>query len=165
MREVLNIVPKKKSTGKKILIGIWLALTIFCLAACIFITPFLFMVPMIIFGVIWYWQAFQSDIEYEYTYYAGDLKFAMVKAKRKRKKIVFLDIENVLQIAPKGDRSVYKYENDNTVSCKKLLSGKPDTKIYNVIYRDGDKVSRIEFEPEEDLLDAIMVKYPRLVVK
>ncbi len=165
MREVLNIVPKVTSPAKKVMNLVWLALTVFCMAACIFVTPVIFMVPMILFGVIWYWQTFQSDIEYEYTYYAGDLKFAMIKAKRKRKKIVFMEIEDVLQIAPKGDRSVYKYENDNGVSCRKVVSGLPDTKIYDVVYRDGEKISMIQFEPEEDLLDAIMVKYPRLVVK
>lgn len=165
MREVLNIVPKNRSTGKKVMIGIWLALAVICFAACILVTPIIFMVPMIVFTVIWYWQAFQSDIEYEYTYYAGDLKFALIKAKRKRKKIVFMDIESVLQIAPMGDRSVYKYETDSAVPCKKLISGNPDTKIYDVVYRDGEKVSMIQFEPDEELLDAIMVKYPRLVIK
>ena len=109
MHEKLVIVPRKKSTVKKILNVVWF-------------------VPAIIFAIIWYFQAFRSDIEYEYTYYDGEFRFARIKAKRKRKGLGRVQMEDVLALAPKGDRSVYKYENDNSLACKDLTSGESGTR-------------------------------------
>jgi hypothetical protein len=129
-----------------------------------FINPFLFSIPAVVFAIVWYFQAFQSDIEWEYTYFDGDLNMARIKAKRKRKRIAAVSMEDVLTIAPKGDRSTFKYENDSNISCKKLTSGNPDAKVYNLIVKAEGNITRYEFEPDEEMLNAIMVKYPRQVV-
>lgn len=165
MHEKLVIVPKKKTTGKKVLNMVWFVLACFCLILATFITPIIFFIPAIVFAAIWYFQAFRSDIEYEYTYYDGDLRFARIKAKSRRKGIAKIQMEDVLMIAPKGDRSVFKYEGDNSVTCKKLTSGEEGAKVYELISKGESSVVRYEFEPDEEMLDAIMVKYPRLVTK
>uniref|UniRef100_UPI003FEFA473 hypothetical protein n=1 Tax=Roseburia sp. TaxID=2049040 RepID=UPI003FEFA473 len=165
MHEKLVIVPKQRTTGKKILIMVWFALACICILMSTFVTPLIFSVPAILFGVIWYFQAFQSDIEWEYTYFDGDLHMARIKAKRKRKRMAEISMEDVLMIAPKGDRGVYKYENDKNVPCKNLTSGNADAKVYELIAKSENNITRYEFEPDEEMLDAIMVKYPRLVVK
>ena len=90
---------------------------------------------------------------------------ARIKAKRKRKRMAEISMEDVLMIAPKGDRGVYKYENDKNVPCKNLTSGNADAKVYELIAKSENNITRYEFEPDEEMLDAIMVKYPRLVVK
>lgn len=164
MREKLVIVPKIKTTGKKI-VNIALFVITCLLIVCAMIAPLLFIIPALILAVIWYFVCFRSDIEYEYTYYDGDLRFARIKAKRKRKGMGNIQMEDVISIAPKGDRSVYKYENDNNLVCKNLTSGRPDTKVYELIFKGEKGICRYEFEPDEDMLDAISVKYPRLVIK
>jgi hypothetical protein len=151
--------------AKQFLIAFWFVLACICILLSTTLSPYVFFVPAIVFAVIWYFQAFQSDIEWEYTYFDGDLNIARIKAKRKRKKMVSVSMEDVLAIAPKGDRSTFKYENDSSVSCKKLISGSPDAKVYNLIVKNEGNVTRYEFEPDEEMLDAIMVKYPRQVVK
>ena len=153
MHEKLVIVPKQRTTGKKILIMVWFALACICILMSTFVTPLIFSVPAILFGVIWYFQAFQSDIEWEYTYFDGDLHMARIKAKRKRKRMAEISMEDVLMIAPKGDRG------------KNLTSGNADAKVYELIAKSENNITRYEFEPDEEMLDAIMVKYPRLVVK
>ena len=165
MREQLIFVPKKVSTGKKILNMLWFILACICILGATFITPVIFMVPAIGFSLLWFFQQFRSYIEYEYTYYDGDLKFAKIKNKAKRKRIAAIHMDDVLQVAPKGDRSIYKYENDNMVKCKDLTSGSADAKIYVVICKSESAITRIEFEPDEDMLNAMMVKYPRIVIK
>lgn len=165
MREKLVIVPKKKTTGKKVLNMAWFLLTCLMLLLSTFVAPTLFFVPAVVFGVIWYFQAFRSDIEYEYTYYDGDLRLARIKAKRKRKAIAKIQMDDVMIIAPKGDRSVFKYEGDNSITCKNLTSGEEGCRIYEMICKGEKQIIRYEFEPDEDMLDAIMVKYPRSVVK
>ena len=74
-------------------------------------------------------------------------------------------MEDVLALAPKGDRSVYKYENDNSLACKDLTSGESVTKIYELVFKGEKGINRYEFEPDEEMLDAVMVKYPRAVIK
>ncbi len=165
MREQLIFVPKKVSTVKKVLNMVWFILACVCFLGAIFITPVIFAIPAIGLTVLWVFQQFFSNIEYEYTYYDGDLKFAKIKNKAKRKRIAALQMDDVLQIAPKGDRSIYKYENDTTVKCKDLTSGNADAKVYVVVAKSESAITRFEFEPDGDMLDAIMVKYPRLVIK
>ena len=91
-------------------------LTCLCLVLSMLASPVIFLAPTIIFGVIWYLLAFRSEVEYENTYYDGDLRFAKIRNKAKRKKIAYLSMDDVLAIAPKGDRSIYKYENYRSVT-------------------------------------------------
>lgn len=104
-------------------------------------------------------------MEYEYTYYDGDLRFAKIRNKAKRKKIAYLSMDDVLTIAPKGDRSIYKYENDRSVTVKNIASGNAGAKFYEAVCKGENGITRYEFEPDEDMLNAIMVKYPRSVIK
>lgn len=164
MREQLVIVPKKKAAGKKVLNMVWFALACVLFVGAMFV-PILFTIPAIIFAVIWYFQTFQSDVEFEYTYYDGELRFAKIKAKRKRKGLGRVQMEDVIMIAPKGDRSVYKYESDNGVAFKNLSSGDTGAKVYELIFKGEKGVNRYEIEPDEEMLDAIVMKYPRSVVK
>ena len=165
MLEKLVIVPRVKGMmGKKILVIAMFVITclLFVLAMS---APVFFTIPAVIFAVVWYFLCFQSDTEYEYTYYDGELRLARIRAKRRRKGLGTVQMEDVIAIAPRGDRSVYKYENDRSMTYKDLTSGKPDARVYELIFKGDRGMNRYEFEPDEDMLDAIMVKYPRLVTK
>lgn len=164
MHEKLVIIPRRKTTGKKVLNVVCFALTAVMLVLSMYL-PVIFMIPAVIFGVLWYFTGFRGDVEWEYTYYDGELRFAKIKAKSKRKNIARIQMENVQAFAPKGDRSLYKYETDKNLSCKKLTSGNPDAKIYELVCKEEKGLCRYEFEPDEEMLDEIIVKYPRSVIK
>lgn len=163
MGEKLVIVPRRNTPGKKLLNFAWFGLALLFMLVS-FLMPIFFLVALL-FAAVWYFQAFQSDIEYEYTYFDGEFRFAKIKAKRKRKNLGQVEMEDVIAIAPKGDRSVYKYETDKNMTCRKLTSGEPDAKIYELIYKGDKGFCRYEFEPDEEMLDAVIVKYPRMVIK
>lgn len=165
MHEQLIFIPKKPSMGKKILNMVWFILACLSILGATFITPIIFSIPAVGFTLLWLFQQFRSNIEYEYTYLDGDLKFARIKNKAKRKRIATIHMDDVIMIAPKGDRSVYKYENDNAVTHKDLTSGDANAKVYEVIHKSENSITRYEFEPDEEMLDAMLVKYPRIVVK
>ena len=74
-------------------------------------------------------------------------------------------MEDVIQIAPKGDRSVYKYENDRSVTYKNVTSGDPDAKIYEIICKGERSVVRYAFEPDDEMLEAMRMKYSRVIMK
>ena len=152
MHEKLVIVPKKKTGSKKMLTTAW-----FILACLMFL--------LATFALVWYFQAFRSDIEYEYTYYDGELRFARIKAKSRRKAIGSVQMDDVLGFAPRGDRSVYKYENDKNLAYKNLTSGDPEAKVYELIAKGEKGLVRYEFEPDDEMLNEVMIKYPRSVVR
>lgn len=51
------------------------------------------------------------------------------------------------------------------MTYKDLTSGEQGAKVYAVVFKGDKGILRYEFEPDEEMLDAIMVKYPRLVTK
>jgi len=165
MNEKLVIVPRIQTGMRKALTISFFAAALSCFIMATFVSPGLFFVPSVIFFFVWVWRNFYSNVEYEYTYYDGELRMAKITNKAKRKNLVAVNMEEVLILAPKGDRSVYKYENDNALKYKNFTSGAKDAKVYELVFKGEKDMCRYEFEPDEEMLDAIRVKYPRTVVK
>ena len=165
MNEKLVIIPKLVTSGKKMMTIVLFVIACILLLLSTFVSPLLFFLPAILVMVLWVWQGFFSNVEFEYTYFDGDLRFAKIKNKAKRKKIADVNMEDVLILAPKGDRGVYKYENDKNLKCINLTSGRADAKVYELIVKNEEGFMRIEFEPDEEMLNAMMVKYARIIVK
>ena len=165
MSEKLVIVPRKQTGNAKVINIVIFILTCVLLLLATFIAPGIFFIPGLITAGIWIWRSYFSYVEYEYTYFDGELRMAKIKNKAKRKNIAEVNMEEVLTIAPKGDRSVYKYENDKSCKYKDLTSGDKNAKVYELIFKSEKGTCRYEFEPDEEMLDAIRVKYPRSVVK
>lgn len=164
MSEKLVIVSKRRTTGKKIFdIALFVLTCIFLVLAMV--VPFIFAIPALIGAVLWYFLSFRSDVEYEYTYFDGELRFAKIKGKSRRKSLGEVQMNDVLAFAPKGDRSVYKYENDKSLGYKNLTSGNPDAKVYELVFKGEKGVNRYEIEPDEAMMDEILIKYSRLVIK
>jgi len=163
MTEKLVIVPRKQIGVEKTLVLCLFAMACSMTFMSLFVSP-IFLVPAIIAIALWLWR-FRRNIEFEYTYYDGDLRMAKIINKAKRKNIASVNMEDVLTIAPRGDRSIYKYENDHSYKYKDLTSGVPSAKVYTVVFKGDKGMCRYEFEPDEEMLDAIRVKYPRAVVK
>lgn len=164
MREKLVIIPKQRSIGKKIF-DIALFVVTCVLLVLAMMAPVVFSILAILSAVAWFFLCFRGGVEFEYTYYDGELRFAKIKAKSKRKSLGTVHMDDVLALAPKGDRSTYKYENDKNLPYKNLTSGSADAKVYELVFKGEKGVNRYEIEPDEEMLDAIMIKYPRVVVK
>lgn len=165
MNEKLVIVPRVKTGMRKVLNVVLFVASCVLLLLASFVSPFLFFIPALLVVGVWVWQGFFANVEYEYTYFEGELHLARITNKSRRKNLVDVNMEDVLTIAPKGDRSVYKYENDKALKYKDLTSGDASAKVYELIYKSEKGMCRYEFEPDEEMLDAIRVKYPRTVVK
>lgn len=165
MSEKLVIIPGMVTGLRKFVRTFLFVLACLFFLGATFLSPGLFFVPAIIVTFIWVWQAFYSNIEFEYTYYDGDLVFARIKNKAKRKLIAAISMDNVLICAPKGDRGLYKYENDSSIKCKKLVSGQAGAKVYGIVVKGEQAIVRYEFEPDEEFIDAMRMKFPQIVVK
>lgn len=107
----------------------------------------------------------RRSTEYEYSYFDGDVRFAKIINKSKRKNLRGYVMDNVLIIAPEGDRSVYNYENDAQAKKRNLTTGKKDAKVYVMVAKSENGIEIIRFEPDEQYLDAVCIKYPQKVIR
>ena len=101
----------------------------------------------------------------EDTYFDGDFRFAKIINKQKRKELIGYDIENVIIIAPKGDRGLYQYENNPQVKIRDLSSGRKNAKCYVLVAKTEENYQMTIFEPDEKYLDAVCIKYRQKVVR
>lgn len=156
--EVFVLVERKKSVAKGVLAWLCMCLGIACvLLACYF--QLLFIIGVLLIG-LWYWLWMMGGLEYEYSYFDGDLRFAKVMNKSRRKTLKGYSIEDVIQIAPAGDRSVYNYENDNNVSVKDYTSKIEGVPYYDIVLKDkeNNSIMIIKAELDDKYLDAVCIK-------
>lgn len=163
MLEVYVLVPVRKSF-LTVFVGILsLILAVFSLllsCASLAFLPF-----VCVFGGLWYFFFFRSYKEYEYSFFEGEVRFAKVMNKSRRKSIGTYTMDDVVIIAPAGDRSVYQYENDNSVVVKDYSSHVKGDSYYDMILHKEGKTILIKFKPDNKYLDAVEVKYNQKVIR
>ena len=111
-----------------------------------------------------YWH-FWGHVEYETSYFDGEFRFARIYNKSRRKKLKYHTMENVITIAPAGDRSVYRYETDRSVKLLDYSSGEKGAKVYDLIVKDKNTTLLYKVELDDRFLDAVCVKYSQQVVR
>lgn len=164
MLEVYVLVEKKKPAFVKIFAILMLILGIFGIL-CSCITP-IFMMPGFVLIIIWALLTYGNNVEYEYSYFDGDVRFAKILNKSKRKRLKGYDIEAVQMIAPAGDRSVYKYQQDSNVKKVDYTSGDKNVPYYQMVVKNEDSgIIMISFEPDDKYLDAVCIKHPQKVIR
>ena len=163
MLEVYVIVEQQKSLVKNILSAVFFLAGAFFMYQTFMVSPtFMGIALLLLFiGLI----ISNRKVEHEYSYFDGDFRFARIINKEKRKELPSYDVENVIIIAPKGDRSIYQYENNPQVKTKDYSSGKADAKVYAMIVSVEGVFYKILFEPDERYLDAVCTKYNQKVVR
>jgi translation initiation factor IF-1 len=163
MFEVYVLVARKKSIGIQLLACLFLALGIVVfLLSCA--SPVLLVFAVIAFA-LWYLFQFRWNKEFEYSYFDGEVRFARISNKSRRKSLKVFPMDEVATIAPSEDRSVYKYENDNGMRIVDYTSGRKDEPYYVMIRKTGEVTEVIRFEPDEKYLDAVCVKYGQKVIR
>lgn len=164
MLEVYVFVEKKKSLFMKILTALlFLAGAYFMYATLVGLLIF-FAVAVPFLAIAWYLHT--KQVEFEYSYFDGDFRFAKIYNKQKRKDLRGYDVEDVIVIAPEGDRSLHKYEKNPQVKTRDLSSGyKNEGKVYCLVAKTEERYEMTKFEPDEKYLDAVCVKYRQKVVR
>jgi hypothetical protein len=161
--EVYVLVPVRKSFMTAVLGGLSLALAIvLLLVGCTFPVVLYF---AFILGFISYFLMFRSYKEYEYSYFDREVRFAKISNKSRRKALGTYSMEDVVTIAPAGDRSVQHYENDARVKVKNYTSRMKDVPYYEmVLQKDGDTLL-FKLELDDAFLDAAERQYKMKVVR
>lgn len=163
MMEVYVLVDKKKSFLARCLCNGWFVLGAIFLYGTLMYSFVLISVAVLFFilGILFT----KRSLEYEYSYFDGDIRFAKIISKSKRKNLKGYVMDNILVIAPEGDRSVSNYENNAQAKIRNLTSGKKDAKVYVMVAKTENGMEIVRFEPDATYLDAVCVKYPQKVVR
>lgn len=163
MVEIYVLVPVRKKFATVFVGVLSLVLAVICLLlSCV---TMVFLPLVVVFGALWFFFMFRYYKEYEYSYFDGEVRFAKVMNKSRRKRLGVYTMDDVIQIAPAGDRSVYKYENDSNLKVKDFSSQIQGHEVYDMVLQKAGNMLLIKFEPDEKYLDAVEHKYKQKVIR
>ena len=160
--EVYVLVERKKNIILRVLEIIVLAGTAICAFLGMFAIIFL-PIALILGGLGVF--LYTRNYEYESSYFDGEVRFAKIINKSSRKRLPGYTMDEVLTIAPSGDRSVYRYEHEEKMTVRDYTSRNKDAKVYIMIAKGAKGLEMIKFEPDEKYLDAVCIKYRQKVVR
>ena len=161
--ELFTLTKRKRLQSEKVMTVVWAILTILFAAMIYFIVFAIF--PTILFAVLWYIWATRRYLEYEVSYFDGDFRIAKIMNKSRRKKIMNFTMDEVIQIAPAGDRCVYKYENDVQTKLVNCYSMEADAKPYDIVFKKENKFTLVKVELDDRMLAEMCKKYQQKVVR
>lgn len=163
MMEVFVLVPAKKPVWMRLLACFALAAA--AASAVLTCSSMAFLPLCAIFAGGWYFFQFSSNREYEYSYFDGEVRFARITNKSRRKKLKEYSMDEVIKIAPVGDSSVAQYEKDSNVTVKDFTSQKKENPYYEMIVKDSERIILYKVELDDAYLDAVCMKYASKVVR
>lgn len=161
--EVYVLVSKKKNLILKMAAALLLAIGVYFMYATLMGVIILFAVAIPFLAIGWF--LFKREMEYEYSYFDGEFRFAKIINKNKRKELRGYEIDNVIVIAPAGDRSLHQYEKNPQVKTRDLSSGYNNTRIYYLVAKTEHGYEMTKYEPDDKYLDAVCIKYRQKVIR
>ena len=154
--EVFTLIARKKNVALVFVSYLLVALAAISLLTIGFAPGILFAV---VFGLIAYLMIMAQNTEFEYSYFDGELRFAKIKNKSRRKRLGIYSMESVAAIAPAGDRSVYNYENGNELKEIDYTSGQKDVPYYDIVIKSPEENVLIKAELDDKFLTEVEKKY------
>lgn len=152
--EVFTLIARKKNVALVFVSYLLVALAaISLLTICIGFAPGILFA--VVFGLIAYLMIMAQNTEFEYSYFDGELRFAKIKNKSRRKRLGIYSMESVAAIAPAGDRSVYNYENGNEIKKIDYTSGQKDVPYYDIVIKSPDENVLIKAELDDKFLTEV----------
>ena len=123
------------------------------------IAPLAFLVLAILLGAIYYMLRLEAHVEYEYSYIEGRLSFAKIKAKRKRKELARIEMEELLVIAPEGSPRLAQNYGNVKITRQDYTSGNPNADRYEAVFKHNTGIGVIVFEPTRNVLELMRTRY------
>lgn len=156
------MVARKKSPLAPVLkVVVW---AIVVLLFLIGMAKFIFFILAIAAGIVAYLFLPQLDIEYEYLYLDREITIDKVIAKQKRKRVRTIELNKMEIFAPYSSHELDSYKSRN-VKTADYSSNFPDAKPYAIVYHDQNSEEMILLEPNQEMIKAVKMVYPRKVVE
>ena len=97
-----------------------------------------------------------TDIEYEYQFFSGQLDIDVIYGKKKRKRARRFDLKKIEILAPLNSDKLSHYNKNDKLKVLDYSSGFANRPKYVfVIQGDEGIVNKVVFEPTEEMVNAI----------
>lgn len=150
---------KRKNTKRTLLLKILLIVGAVATLPTIVFSPFFIFAPVILAGLaVTYFKA--TNVEYEYSYFNGNLDIDQIMAKQYRKRLVSINMDEIDVVAPTGSLEIQQYRRLKKYNYSSRRKGIP---TYQIAIHHKGKRARIVFEPKEELLTEMKLAAPRKV--
>lgn len=152
---------KKQTSSKDTLKKVGLIAVTVLSVLLAFVMPIGIILPiiMIVIDVL----VFQSlNVEYEYAFVNGDLDIDKIMNKSRRKRLISVDAEQMILLAPVGSVELMQYKKAKTCD---YTSGNNNANVYALIATDKGETRQILFEPNETIVEGFFIKAPRKVIR
>lgn len=158
--QLVKVEKNSKTTMKKtVVIGVATAVGILAM-----VLGGAFIGPVIILGLIWgaSYLVKSLNLEYEYILVNHELDIDKIMNKERRKKFFTVDIQDIHVVAHIDDEQ-FKAQLDNAEVMINVGSGIKKENTYVALFRRKDKLTKMIFEPNEDMQRMIFKQAPSKV--
>lgn len=134
------------------------------LAILLFVPAFiaLDLVIVVLAAVFTYLVFRNTDVEYEYSFFDGELAIDKVMHKMTRKKLRRFNLTKMDCMAPVGSRHLGGGVN-NHIKFDFSTQYEDDQHFVVIVHGDDNMVAEVMFTPNEEMLEKIKQSYPRKV--
>lgn len=152
---------KRKAGSKELMMKLLLLISIVGAVFLSFIFTFgiLIAIVVIVAAVLLFRKL---DVEYEYSYYNGELDIDVIYHKAKRKRIFSMEVSDLEMLAPVDAPEMRGYQQ---LKVYDYSSGNKDAKLYALVVAKNGQKSKIIFEPRMEIVEGFFLKAPRKVIR
>ena len=115
--------------------------------------------PMALLAWIIAFALHNRYVEYEYSYYDGELRFAKIINMKKRKELKTYTMDEVVSFSSIDDGSVHSYVNAKNAKVVNLTTGSLTAKVYVAVVKNAEGIELVKFEPDEKYINEVCIKY------
>ncbi len=128
-----------------------------------YIVPFLAFVPLTLWGLVFLtWR--YTQVEYEYSFFAGELTAARVLGGRSRKELCRITIRTVSAILPYENDQIKRIEAFSAEKTIFAASSEEAERLYVILWKnESGKTLQLFFEPTEKALKLLRYYNPSAV--
>ena len=148
---VEHVVKKRKSAVNHLMIaGVLIAGAAMLYLSVIF-AGIIFLPAFLVVGAVYgvYWIVTSQNIEYEYIITNTDLDIDQIMSKKRRKRLLTLDVKKLEIIAPAAGKTLNSGEYEKTY---KYCGSMDSTGLYYAIINRGNRRELLYFEPNEKMI-------------
>lgn len=163
--KMATTVHKRVKTSTKILEKTMIVLCVLFLLSGIIFDRGMMLLALLMAGLYFLYNAY-SVKDYEYTLEGNIFTITVIHAKRRRKEVHVLNMDDMEVIAPNWHEAVAKYrKNGGTEKLPKYdyTSYEPDIPYYTMIITENRRKIKLLLDMEEYMLRALKNKYPQKV--
>lgn len=152
---------KRQTTGKDRLLKMLLIFVTVLSVFIVFVFPLGMILPVVL-AVVDVFLFQRMDVEYEYLFVNGELDIDKIIHKARRKRVCSVNVNDMEVLAPMSSGEARQYQG---IKMKDYTSASGNGKEYVLVTKEKGVLTKILFEPNDDIVEGFFLLAPRKVVR